>query len=78
VVIASALASRLVARIGAPPLILTGAAAVAGGMLWFSRLSEHAGYVGQLLGPMLVTSAGLGLGGWCRMGSAWFGSMRRG
>jgi EmrB/QacA subfamily drug resistance transporter len=61
VVIASALAGRLVARIGPRPLILAGAAAVAGGMFWFSRLTEHAGYAGQLLGPMLVTSCGLGL-----------------
>jgi EmrB/QacA subfamily drug resistance transporter len=53
VVIASALASPLVARIGA--------AMVAGGMLWFSQLTEHAGYVGQLLGPQLVSSFGLGL-----------------
>jgi EmrB/QacA subfamily drug resistance transporter len=61
IVIASALASRLVARIGPRPLILAGAAAVAGGMFWFSRLTEHAGYPGELLGPMLVTSFGLGL-----------------
>ena len=61
VVIASALASRLVPRIGPRPLIVAGAAAVAGGMFWFSRLTEHAGYAGQLLGPMLVSSFGLGL-----------------
>jgi EmrB/QacA subfamily drug resistance transporter len=61
VVAASALASRLVARIGARPLILAGAAAVAGGTFWFSRLTEHSGYAGQLLGPTLVTACGLGL-----------------
>ena len=61
VVIASALASRLVPRIGPRPLIVAGAAAVAGGMFWFSRLTEHAGYAGQLLGPMLVSACGLGL-----------------
>jgi EmrB/QacA subfamily drug resistance transporter len=61
IVIASALASRLVARIGARPLILVGTAAVAGGTFWFSRLTEHSGYAGQLLGPMLVSSSGLGL-----------------
>ena len=61
IVVASALASQLVPRIGARPLILAGAAAVAGGTFWFSRLTEHAGYSGQLLGPMLVTSLGLGL-----------------
>ena len=61
VVIASTLASRLVPRIGARPLILAGTGAVAGGTVWFSRLSEHAGYAGQLLGPMLVTACGVGL-----------------
>jgi hypothetical protein len=30
-------------------------------MFWFSRLTEHAGYASQLLGPQLVTSFGLGL-----------------
>jgi EmrB/QacA subfamily drug resistance transporter len=61
VVIASALASQLMPRIGARPLIVAGAAAVAGGMFWFSRLTEHASYAGQLLGPSLVSSCGLGL-----------------
>ena len=61
VVIASALASPLVARIGPRPLILAGSAMVAGGMFWFSRLTEHASYAGHLLGPMLVSSFGLGL-----------------
>jgi predicted MFS family arabinose efflux permease len=61
IVAAATLASRLMARIGARPLILAGTAAAAGGMFWFSRLTEHAGYPGQLLGPMLVTSCGLGL-----------------
>jgi EmrB/QacA subfamily drug resistance transporter len=61
VVVASGLASQLVPRIGARPLILAGSAMVAGGMFWFSRLTEHASYPGQLLGPMLISSCGLGL-----------------
>ncbi len=61
VVAASALASPLMPRIGPRPLIVTGAAGVAGGMFWFSRLTEHASYAGALLGPMLVSSFGLGL-----------------
>jgi hypothetical protein len=61
VVIASTLASRLVPRIGARPLILTGTGAVAGGTFWFSRLTEHAGYAGQLLGPMVLTACGPGV-----------------
>jgi EmrB/QacA subfamily drug resistance transporter len=60
-VVASALASQLVPRIGPRPLIVAGAAAVAGGMFWYSRLTEHASYASQLLGPSLVSSVGLGL-----------------
>ncbi len=61
VVIGSGLASPLVARIGPRPLIVAGAAMVAGGMFWYSRLTEHAGYASHLLGPTLVSSLGLGL-----------------
>jgi EmrB/QacA subfamily drug resistance transporter len=61
VVIASGLASQLMPRLGPRPLIVAGCAMVAGGMFWFSRLTEHAGYASQLLGPQLVSSFGLGL-----------------
>jgi uncharacterized membrane protein len=61
VVAASAAASQLVPRTGPRPLIITGAAMVAGGMFWSSRLTEHASYAGQLLGPQIVSSLGLGL-----------------
>jgi EmrB/QacA subfamily drug resistance transporter len=61
IVAASTFASQLIGRIGARPLMVAGAAATAGGMFWFSRLTEHAGYFGQLFPPMLVTSIGLGL-----------------
>jgi EmrB/QacA subfamily drug resistance transporter len=61
VVASSALASLLVPRFGPRPLIVVGAAMVAGGMFWFSQLTEHAGYFSQLLGPQLVSSVGLGL-----------------
>jgi hypothetical protein len=30
-------------------------------MFWLSRISEHSSYAGGLLGPMLITAAGLGL-----------------
>src|SRR6185437_16194273 len=61
VVVASALASPLVARLGPRPLILVGSAAVAGGMFWLSGVNEHSGYASHLLGPQLVISLGLGL-----------------
>jgi hypothetical protein len=52
---------KLVPRIGARPLLLAGSAIGAGGMFWLSRISEHSTYAGGLLGPMLVTGAGLGM-----------------
>ena len=61
VVLGSAVASPLVPRTGPRPLIMAGAAMVAGGMFWFSRLTEHAGYASDLLGPQIVSSLGLGL-----------------
>jgi MFS family permease len=61
VVVSSALASQLVPRFGPRPLIVAGAAMVAGGMFWFSRLTEHAAYFEHLLGPQIVSSVGLGL-----------------
>ena len=48
-------------RIGARPLLLAGGAASAGGLYWLSRVTEHGTYAGGLLGPSLVTGAGLGL-----------------
>jgi EmrB/QacA subfamily drug resistance transporter len=57
----SAAAARLVQRTGARPLLLTGAAASAGGLYWLSRLTEHGTYAGGLLGPTLLAGAGFGL-----------------
>jgi stage V sporulation protein SpoVS len=53
--------AQLVSRIGARPLLLAGSAIGSGGMFWLSRLTEHSTYAGGLLGPMLVTAAGLGM-----------------
>ena len=57
---ASAAATALVPRIGAP--------AAAGrrrrqrrGLYWLSRMTEHGTYAGGLIGPILVTGAGVGL-----------------
>ena len=61
IMVGSVLASQLVARIGARPLMLAGSLMAAGGMFWLSRLNEHSTYVSGLLGPMLVTALGMGL-----------------
>ncbi|HEX3513085.1 MAG TPA: MFS transporter [Trebonia sp.] len=59
--VGAAVATPLVARIGARPLLIAGAAASAGGMYWLSLVTEHSSYAGGLLGPSLVAGAGLGL-----------------
>ena len=53
--------AQLIPRIGARPLLLAGSALTTGGMFWLSRISEHSTYAGGLLGPMMVTAAGLGM-----------------
>jgi EmrB/QacA subfamily drug resistance transporter len=61
IMVASAVASQLVNRIGARPLMITGAVLGTGGMIWLSRITEHSTYAGGLLGPMMLTAFGMGL-----------------
>jgi hypothetical protein len=56
----SGIVSTLIPRTGARPLLLAGAAVTTAGMYWFSRLSAHVTYAGSLLGPIVVTAAGIG------------------
>jgi EmrB/QacA subfamily drug resistance transporter len=61
VMVASAIASQLINRIGARPLLLAGSVIATGGMFWLSRINEHSHYASGLLGPMMVTALGMGL-----------------
>jgi EmrB/QacA subfamily drug resistance transporter len=61
IMVASAAASQLVNRIGARPLMIAGSIIGTGGMVWLSRINEHSTYAGGLLGPMMLTAAGMGL-----------------
>jgi EmrB/QacA subfamily drug resistance transporter len=61
ILVVSGVASQLVPRIGARPLMLAGGVLATGGMFWLSRINDHSHYVSGLLGPMMVTAAGLGL-----------------
>ena len=61
VMVASGIASQLVTRIGARPLMLAGSAITTGGMFWLSRITETSHYASGLLGPMMVTALGMGL-----------------
>jgi EmrB/QacA subfamily drug resistance transporter len=61
IMLASGVASQLVNRIGARPLMLVGSVISTGGLFWLSRINENSHYVSGLLGPMLVTALGMGL-----------------
>ncbi|MDX6389373.1 MAG: hypothetical protein QOJ73_436 [Streptosporangiaceae bacterium] len=61
VMLMAGVSSQLVPRIGARPLLLIGSATATGGMYWLSRINEHSHYASGLLGPMLVTAAGMGM-----------------
>jgi EmrB/QacA subfamily drug resistance transporter len=61
ILIMSAVSAQLVSRIGARPLMTLGPVLAAGGMFWMSRLSEHSTYAGGLLGPIMLTGAGMGM-----------------
>ena len=61
VLVTSVVSTRLVARTGTRPLLLAGTAISSGGLYWMSRLAEHGTFLGGLLGPLLITGAGLGL-----------------
>ncbi|MEU9307777.1 MFS transporter [Streptomyces sp. NPDC048256] len=52
---------RLLARLGAKPLILTGMTLLAGSGCWLWRLGPDDGYATGLLGPLLLLGVGVGL-----------------
>jgi EmrB/QacA subfamily drug resistance transporter len=53
---------RLVGRFGVRPLIMTGLVLVAIANLWLGQLDTSSTYLGDLLGPMILTGIGAGLG----------------
>jgi EmrB/QacA subfamily drug resistance transporter len=61
IMVMAGVSAQLVPRIGARPILLAGSAVGTGGMFWLSRINEHSTYVGGLLGPLIVTAAGLGM-----------------
>jgi EmrB/QacA subfamily drug resistance transporter len=58
----SRITPRLVGRFGVRPLIVTGLVLVAAANLWLAQLDTSSTYVAHLLGPMLLTGVGAGLG----------------
>ncbi|GAA4517176.1 MFS transporter [Actinoallomurus oryzae] len=52
---------RLMPRIGPKPMVIAGMLLNAAGMVWLTRIGVHSGYASALLGPLMVTGAGMGL-----------------
>jgi EmrB/QacA subfamily drug resistance transporter len=61
IVVGSMLASRAVSRVGVRPLLATGMAIQAVGLILFSTVSATGSYLGDVLAPSLLVAIGIGL-----------------
>ncbi len=61
VVLGSTVASRGVTRIGPKPLLVAGMTSLTIGLAWFTGLAPHGTFLGDVLGPSLLTALGIGL-----------------
>lgn len=61
IIVSAGVASQLVTRVGFKPVLITGLAFVAAGLVWFSQVSVGGGFVSDVLGPSLLAAVGLGL-----------------
>jgi EmrB/QacA subfamily drug resistance transporter len=61
IVVASTLASRRVARIGARPLLIAGMLALAAGLALFTQLPTSGSFWTTMFGPSLLAATGIGL-----------------
>ena len=57
----STVATKMFVRTGTRPIIVSGALLAAGGILWLSRIPVDGTYLGNLLAPLVIMGAGLGL-----------------
>jgi EmrB/QacA subfamily drug resistance transporter len=56
----SGVAAQLVNRIGVKPVLVVGMAALTGGLVYFTQVSVHGSYLGDLLPGFLLVGVGLG------------------
>jgi EmrB/QacA subfamily drug resistance transporter len=62
IIVASAIGSQLVTRIGFKPVLAAGMTFIAGALVWFSQVSVDGGFATDILGPSLLAATGLGFG----------------
>ena len=60
IIVASAVGSVLVTRVGFKPGLAAGMVLIAAALVWFSRIPVDGGFLGDVLGPSLLAAAGLG------------------
>jgi EmrB/QacA subfamily drug resistance transporter len=56
----SAVAAQLVTRVGVKPILVIGMTALTAGLLYFTQVSVHGSYLGDLLPGFLLTGLGIG------------------
>ena len=61
IIVAAGIASALVTRIGAKPVLIVGLVLVAAGLLLFTGVHPRGSFTGDVLAPSLVVAFGLGL-----------------
>ncbi|HSJ18715.1 MAG TPA: MFS transporter [Solirubrobacterales bacterium] len=62
IIVASAIGSQLVTRIGFKPVLAMGMTFIAAALVWFSQVSVDGGFATDILGPSLLAATGLGFG----------------
>jgi EmrB/QacA subfamily drug resistance transporter len=60
IIVSAGIASQLVTRVGFKQVMAAGLALIAAALVWFSQISAHGSFLGDILGPSLLAAVGLG------------------
>ena len=60
IILSAGIASQLVTRIGFKQVMAMGMALIAAALVWFSQISAHGSFLGDILGPSLLAAVCLG------------------
>jgi EmrB/QacA subfamily drug resistance transporter len=60
IILSAGIASGLVTKVGFKPILATGMALIALGLLWFTQISVDGSFLADILGPSLLAAVGLG------------------
>ncbi|MFD3327787.1 MFS transporter [Streptomyces sp. NPDC058701] len=61
IALTAGLTSQLLPKYGPKPFMVTGSVLAASGLAWLTQTDVHSTYLGSILGPMLLFSAGMGM-----------------